>query len=333
LLAAILFSGNVFLGLAQDGSKTIKSEEYLGARPEDNAIKVTSSSASGAQAKAPAKGKKSKPPTAARSKQEPPAKAGATAESFVYVVDKNFPEGPPSRDYEYVRLGVTIWRLSASQCPIPDCPLPKRGASGGKGLLDTATRIDDNVPLGSGERIRLALESLSHRGYVYIIDREQFSDGTFGDPYLIFPTKKINDGNNWAAPGLQVHLPRPDGCFCVKARDAKKSLIADVLTVILSPTSLLAPNEIAQDAILLPPALHGLLDRADKEKTFRALLRGGNGLTMTSQEQTAGAKGLFDTAPLLSRNDLPPQAFYQSTVAVGKKAVFNVILRYDTASF
>jgi len=93
--------------------------------------------------------------------------------SFVYIVDKNFPEGPPPRNYEYVRMGVTIWRLSPSQCPILDCPLPKESVHSSKGLVDTATRVDDNVPLNNGERVRLGMESLAQSGYVYIIDREQ----------------------------------------------------------------------------------------------------------------------------------------------------------------
>jgi hypothetical protein len=191
--------------------------------------------------------------------------------------------------------------------------------------------VEDNVPLNNGERIRLGLESLSHSGYVYIIDREQFTDGSLGEGFLIFPTRKIDNGKNWALPGLQIHLPRADGCFCVKSRTSQKVLVADVLTVILSPTPLLTAEEIGVDAISVPPSLNTFVARADKEKTFRGLLRGGGGLAQTAHEQSAGSKGLFDSEPVLTRNDLPPQTLYQSMVPVGKAAVFNFSVQYGSA--
>jgi hypothetical protein len=72
------------------------------------------------------------------------------------------------------------------------------------------------VPLNDGERVRLGLESLARSGYVYIIDWEQFADGSMGGEFLIFPARKIDNGKNWAQPGQQIHLPRARGCFCVK---------------------------------------------------------------------------------------------------------------------
>ncbi|HEV2827903.1 MAG TPA: hypothetical protein VGW76_09905, partial [Pyrinomonadaceae bacterium] len=152
-----------------------------------------------------------------------------------------------------------------------------------------------------------------------------------GEAVLIFPTKKIDGGKNWAQPGQQIHLPRAGGCFCVKSRNSQRSLVADVLTVVVSPTQLLRAEEIGSDAIPVPISLINFLARADKERTFRGLLNGGSGLAQTTQEQSAGAKGLFDTASVLTQNDLPPQSLYQSLVPIGKVAVFNFSLRYGTA--
>ncbi len=322
-VAVILICGT--FALAQEGSKSIKSEEYLAKRPADAAGGVAGSSANSPTIKRPLTGSRGN----ARDKSGTPVRPNPG--SFVYIVDKNFPEGVPPRNYEYVRLGVTIWRLSPSQCPIQNCPLPNSSGDSSKGLVDTATRVDDNVPLNNGERVRIGLESLSQSGYLYIIDREQFADGSLGEGFLIFPTTKIDNGKNWAVPGLQIHLPRANGCFCVKSRNTQKTLVADVLTVILSPTPLLEAREITADATPLPVALAGFLDRADKEKTFRAMLRGGGGLPQSAGEQTAGSKGLFDTEPVLTQSDLPPQTFYQSMVTIGKAAVFNFSLRYGVA--
>lgn len=325
-LLMILICGAFSLNSAQEGSKSIKSEEYLAKRPaEAPAGGPAGSSANVSKVTRPVAGNSS---NSGRQKSGKATQISQAAPSFAYVVDKNFPEGPPPRNYEYVRMGVTIWRLSPSQCPIQDCPLPKVSADSTKGLVDTATRVDDNVPLNNGERVRLGLESLAQSGYVYIIDREQFADGSMGDGFLIFPTRKIDSGKNWAQPGQQIHLPRAGGCFCVKSRNNQKVLVADVLTVVVSPSPLLRTDEIGTDAIPVPLSLIGFLGRADKEKTFRGLLRGGSGLAQTAQEQSAGAKGLFDTAPVLTQSDLPPQTFYQSLVPIGKVAVFNFSLQY-----
>jgi|GEM_PF-1567830 len=328
-LLIVLICGTCSLNSAQEGSKSIKSEEYMGKRPaETPAGGAAGSSANVSKSTRPVAGNKN---NTGRQKPGKATPMSQTAPSFVYIVDKDFPEEPPPRNYEYVRMGVTIWRLSPSQCPIQDCPLPKASVDSSKGLVDTATRVDDNVPLNNGERVRLGLESLAQSGYVYIIDREQFADGSMGEGFLIFPTRKIDSGKNWAQPGQQIHLPRAGGCFCVKSRNSQKILVADVLTVVLSQTPLLREEEIGGDAIPIPISLISFLGRADKEKTFRGILRGGSGLAQTAQEQSAGAKGLFDTAPILTQGDLPPQSFYQSLVPIGKVAVFNFSLQYGAA--
>jgi hypothetical protein len=327
LLLIILICGTCSLNSAQEGSKSIKSEEYLAKRPADSSGGRVAASANAPKGQRPAGGNKN---NSGRQDSGKPPKTRETP-SFVYIVDKDFPDGPPPRNYEYVRMGMTIWRLSPTQCPIPDCPLPKTSADSSKGLIDTATRVDDNAPLNNGERVRLGLESLAQSGYVYIIDREQFDDGSMGEGFLIFPTKKIDSAKNWAQPGQQIHLPRAGGCFCVKSRNSQKVLVADVLTVVVSRTALLRAEEIGMDAIPVPTKLISYLARGDKQRTFRGFLNGGSGLAQTAQEQNAGAKGLIDTAPVLTQNDLPPQMLYQSLVPIGDVAVFNFSLQYGTA--
>ena len=292
-------------GMGQDGTKSIKSEEYLNKRPESSTLETRGAF------------------TRSGNRQQSAGRAQT------YTVDKSFPGGLPPRDQEYVRLGVTIWRFNAGQCPIPNCPLP---AGGDKGLVDTSAgvRVDDSSALSTGERVRLALESLSHNGFIYIIDREQFADNTFGDPYLIFPTRSINNGNNYARPGLQIQLPRAQGCFCVKSRNPQKLLMADNLVVIISPQPLLSAEEIGVREIPLPTKLAKYLSRANTERSYRGALKDGAGLAQTTAESNAGAKGLLDTEAALTQDDLPPQNFYQSLVPRGATAVFSVYLRYDT---
>lgn len=314
--------------LAQDGTKgtdaagayDVKAAAVIAARPGENAKPQPASSAPTAGAKPKSKGGKNQ-----RTLRKGPSASQSSSSEFAYSVDRNFPQGSPPRGQEYVRIGVTIWRLSPGECPIQDCPVP----TGNKSLVDTATRIEDDSPLSTGERVRLGLESLSHSAYVYIIDREQFADGTLGDAYLIFPTRNINGGNNWAQPGLHIQLPRADGCFCVKSRNPQKVLVADNLIVIVSPSPLLALNELGEKEIRLPSKLAGYLRQSEQATTYRGSLKGGGGLMQTPQEARVGTKGLFDTAPVLTRSDLPPQNFYQGTIAAGSAAVFKLSLRYQ----
>lgn len=341
LTALTLVCGSLSLNAAQEGSKSIKSEEYLDKRPAGDGTKarepVANNSAAGAQANGNknSRGRQSRrnasptTPKTGRSNKATQANQAASSHQYVYIVDKSFPEGPPPSGREYVRIGVTIWRLSPGQCPIQNCPLP---AGNGKGLVDTATRIEDNSPLSTGERVRLGLESLSHGGFVYIIDREQFADGTLGDAYLLFPTRNINDGKHWAQPGLQIQLPRADGCFCVKSRNPQKLLVADNLIVIVSPTQLLGLSETGEKEIPVPAKLASYVRLAEQARTYRGSLQGGGGLAQTPQEVRAGAKGLFDTQPVLTQSDLPPQNFYQSVIPLGASAVFTFSLRYSTVN-
>jgi hypothetical protein len=297
--------------------KSIKSEEYLNKRPEAMGGTLRNDTS-----REPKRNK-------ATMNRSPVSRGQTGRDHLVYVVDKDFPLGIPPKGIEYVRLGVTIWRLTPTQCPIPGCSVP---ATNQRGLMDTAApiRVDDNSAFSTGERVRLGLELLSSGGFIYIIDREQFADGTFGEPYLLFPTKSINEGNNWARPGMQIQLPRAEGCFCVKSRNAEKTLVADSLIVIVSPTPLLQTDEIGIKEIPLPSKLISFLKRPANEIVYRGSLKGGSGLAQTSPEHAAGAKGLFDTEPTLTQNDLPPQNLYQSSIGAGSAAVFSFSLKYGS---
>jgi len=95
-------------------------------------------------------------------------------------------------------VGVTLWRLR-----------PANRADAGERLIvhdDNATtewlpeRISANTKLVQGDRLRISVEAV-RAGYLYVIDREQYADGTLGEPYLIFPTKRTAGGDNEVAIG------------------------------------------------------------------------------------------------------------------------------------
>lgn len=115
------------------------------------------------------------------------------------------PAGEPAGAGEM--LGVTIWRLR-----------PPRSSDSRDSrllLLDddkssttewTPERVEAGTTFRTEEPVRLSIES-PRSGFLYVIDREQYADGSASDPYLIFPTLRIRAGNNAVSPGRVIELP------------------------------------------------------------------------------------------------------------------------------
>ena len=80
-------------------------------------------------------------------------------------------------------VGITVWRLRPS-LPEDDKDVRISALDGGEEL--TPERIEAETPLREGEKVRISIEA-ALSGYLYVIDREQYADGSFGTPYLIFP--------------------------------------------------------------------------------------------------------------------------------------------------
>src|SRR5947208_9585192 len=141
---------------------------------------------------------------------------------------------PPATE----EIGVTIWRLRPS----------RESDQGGRVLvLDglkqaqyTPERIEASTPLNVGDRVRITVES-PRPGFLYIIDREQYLDGSFGEPMLIFPTLKTRGGDNRVMPGKLIDIPAQEdqySYFTAQPAGSRRDQVAEVLTVILVPSPL-----------------------------------------------------------------------------------------------
>jgi hypothetical protein len=132
-------------------------------------------------------------------------------------------------------IGVTIWRLR-----------PSAGVDGGARVLVmesaqttqwTPQRIEADTPLQVGERVRLTIES-PRAGYLYVIDREQYADGTLGDAYLIFPTLRTRGGDNQVRPGKLIDIPAQEdnpSYFTLVPSPSRNDQVGVVLYSIVSP--------------------------------------------------------------------------------------------------
>jgi hypothetical protein len=219
-------------------------------------------------------------------------------------------------------IGVTVWRLRPSQT----------GDTGGRVLvLDglkqsewTPERIEADTPLNIGDRVRLTIES-PRPGFLYIIDREQYADGSFGEPMLIFPTLRTRGGDNRVAPGKLIDIPAQEdqySYFTAQPAGTRRDQIAEVLTIILLTQPL--PLEIGELPLKMTGTQVGGWEKSWGGTAERLELVGGAGRAWTNEEKMASAaKGrqLTPAGP-------PPQTVYRVARKAGGPLLVTVPLHY-----
>src|SRR5512145_966670 len=102
-------------------------------------------------------------------------------------------------------IGLTIWRLRPSRAA-DNKQARILLEEGSKEIEWTPERAEADTIFALNERVKLSIES-PRDGYLYVIDRERYADGTFSDPYLIFPSLTNRDGANSVTAGKLIELP------------------------------------------------------------------------------------------------------------------------------
>jgi hypothetical protein len=201
-------------------------------------------------------------------------------------------------------VGVTLWRLRR----------PSRSDSGERLIVhdeNAATewlpeRISATTRLGQGDRLRISVEAV-RAGYVYIIDREQYADGSLGEPYLIFPTKRTGGGDNKVAIGRLLDIPYQDDSppfFVMKKSRADH--VAEVLSVIVTPSRLEGVT-ITHKALKLTDEQVAGWEKAWGSSVGRMEMATA-GQSWTKEEKDARTRALTASAPA------PQLVFYRPSV-------------------
>lgn len=189
-------------------------------------------------------------------------------------------------------VGVTIWRLR-----------PANRSDSGERLIvhdDKATtewlpeRISATTKLAQGDKLRIAVEA-ARDGFLYVINREQYADGSLGQPYLIFPTTRTAGGNNEVSVGKLVEIPDQDDAppfFSMKKSRADH--VAEVLSVLVTPTPL--PVEITDKPVKLTETQVAQWERAWGSSVGRLDMT-TVGQSWTKDEKEARTRALTTTAP------------------------------------
>ncbi|HZS03926.1 MAG TPA: DUF4384 domain-containing protein [Blastocatellia bacterium] len=219
------------------------------------------------------------------------------------------------------QLGLTIWRMR-----------PAVSADTGARIIvqegdDAAEWVPERVEAGTalriGEHIRFSFEA-PQAGWLYVIDREQYSDGSLGEPFLIFPTTRTRNGDNQISAGHIIEIPgqedRPN-FFTMKRTRGDQT--GEVMTVVVTPQPL-AEITVGPKALKLSSEQVAKWEKQWGAKTERFEMIGGAGKTWTRAEQEAGG----GTTRQLTQDDPGPQTIYRVATRPGEPILVKVGLRY-----
>lgn len=227
-------------------------------------------------------------------------------------------------------LGFTVWkRRPATETDVAKELVEEQAGGKVQNSEYTLERMGLDVPLAIGEKIRLSIESLSHSGYLYVVDRELYSDGSYSNPKLIYPTLRSKNRNSPIGAGDLIFIPETS--FTVKPNQSEKKQVAEVLTIIVSPKILIDESMLQTKAIDLPINQFMSWFKQWEVNTTLFEQEEGVGQTITLVEQTAGqdfAKGLVEEPATLTQDDPLPQAVFRSKIKRGNPVLVNVSLKF-----
>jgi hypothetical protein len=197
---------------------------------------------------------------------------------------------------------------------------------GAESMEWTPERVSANATLTEGDRVRVSIES-PQTGYLYVIDREQYANKQLGEPYLIFPTSRVRNGDNAVTAGRLIELPGQDdqpNFFTLRSTKAGES--GELLTLLVTgkPIEGLA---IGPKPLALTEEQVAAWQKQWGKPIEQLELVGGVGKTWTKAEQQAGADG----TRLLTQEDPGPQTIYRVVTKAEEPVLVTVGLRYREA--
>jgi hypothetical protein len=214
------------------------------------------------------------------------------------------PQARPVRE-DAALIGLTFWRLRPATRGNNERARVFVHDKGGE-LQWTPERVHADG-LGWGQLARFSIET-DREGFLYIIDRERYSDGAVGDPTLVFPTRALRGGNNHLLPGMLVDVPAwGDDPPYLRLDRSRPEHVGELLTILLTtePLSDITPGD---DRIGLPADLV-----VSWEKRWGAPYRQLEANNLAGEPMTTAEQQASTQAVVLTRTDPPPQTLYRLT--------------------
>src|ERR1700752_390383 len=285
---------------------------------------------------------------------------GKSAPQQFYQAEANFPEELLYRGRSLATIGVTIARGRVATEP----EILDRTIATVHGCVKwtddkcverkpmVLPRILDDTPVSDGDQIQMMIEFLSYLtgsgkqvnriAYLYVINGEQYADGSWGETRLIFPTLRTYGGDNRVLPGKTVTLPAPSRPWTISRSVSGKPHAFETYTVIVSAQPLTDLDgqrlQLKERAIELDEALVTSWIRRWGGKEARAVLENGVGQLTTQREvDSSGSvdareRGTHDEADDLSLDDPAPQVVFRKIVNPGDKLLVTIQLPFKPQS-
>lgn len=200
-------------------------------------------------------------------------------------------------------IGITLWRLRPSRKA--DTGERIIAHDGPESVAWLPERVSSSSKLSEGDRIRMSIEA-ARTGYLYVVDQEQYADGSKGEPYLIFPTTRTLGGNNSVKAGRVIEIPAQDDSppyFTLKR--TRVDHVGENVIVLVTP----APIEsltITDKAQRFSAETLASWEKSWGAQAGRLEMANGEGKPWTKQEKEAGADGTRD----LKEDEPAPQTIY-----------------------
>ena len=244
------------------------------------------------------------------------------------------PRVPVAGVSEDTVVGVTIWRLRRS---IPSDTGERLIVHEGSGDVEwLPERISANTKLAEGDRLRISVEA-ARSGYLYVIDREQYADGSLGEPYLIFPTTRTLAGDNSVKRGKLIEIPaQDDGPPYFRMRRSRPDHVAEVLSIFVTPTPIDGLT-IADKAQKLSEDQVATWEKQWSAQVGSIELEGGAGKAWTKEEKEAAGTsaslkaGSSGQMVLNAHAPAPQLVYYRPNAKVSEPMLVKVQLRYRPA--
>ena len=259
------------------------------------------------------------PATGRQKPSSPPARPAKPASAPQYTSASAAAKSLAEND---AIVGITVWRMRAAAEEDPATLTV--GREGGGLLKVTPERVESDTLLREGDRVRLTIEA-PRKGYLHVIDREQYADGTRSAPYLIFPALRIGGGENQVKAGNLIEIPhQSDRPPYFTLRRRKPNQTAELISVIVSRDPLpgvpIGP-EASRNALKLSEKQVDDWERDYARKPEIFELAGGAGRAWTRAEQQAGTG-----TRLLVQEDALPQTLYRVPGRPGQPIMIQVPL-------
>jgi hypothetical protein len=200
-------------------------------------------------------------------------------------------------------VGITLWRLLLSLAlNHPDV----RERINDSPMDWTPVRVAAGTPLEEGEKLRISVEATCP-GYLYVLGRSVFANGTKGKASLLYPTA---GSDNQLTPGGVIQIP---GNSYLKLTRDRADQVNETLTLVILPQPISDPlntEKIAEWEQRWKVPLQ-LLDDA-----------GQIGKPITRAEMEAGR----DRSKALTQQDAVPQTMFRKRAKIGDPIVLDVSL-------